>query len=263
MTFRRILAPVLVVAVLAAGCGDGDAADQTSTTEPTETTDSTADTTTSVADATTSTTADPTSSTTTDSATSSTDSTGSSPSQPALWPSSGVVLDTPEAAAADFVSAVLGVPAELADFREGDARSGEIDVLSPGEGGGTPIVRSTLLMRQLGPDDGWFVIGAINDNTTIESPGSLDEVSPGPIDVSGKARGFEAAVLVEAYVAGETERLDQVRTAGGSAETPEPYDVTLDLSGTTQGQTVVLLVKGGVGLETDPGEFSAIPVVVG
>ena len=26
---------------------------------------------------------------------------------------------------------------------------------------------------------------------------------------------------------------------------------------------VMLMVRGGVGLETDPGEFSAIPVVVG
>jgi len=37
----------------------------------------------------------------------------------------------------------------------------------------------------------------------------------------------------------------------------------LDLSGVGSGETVLILVRGGVGLETDTGEFSAIPVPVG
>jgi len=39
-------------------------------------------------------------------------------------------------------------------------------------------------------------------------------------------------------------------------------DEDFDLSGATPRDTVVLLVRGGTGLETDPGDFGAIPVTV-
>ena len=58
------------------------------------------------------------------------------PGQPAIWPAAGVVFETPEEAAEDFVSRVLGVPPVLGEFQQGDARSGEIEVFSPGEGMG-------------------------------------------------------------------------------------------------------------------------------
>ena len=38
--------------------------------------------------------------------------------------------------------------------------------------------------------------------------------------------------------------------------------MSLDLSGASPGEVVTLLVRGGVGLETDPGDFGAIPVVI-
>jgi hypothetical protein len=124
-------------------------------------------------------------------------------------------------------------------------------------------VRSRLLLRQLGPDDGWFILAAVNDNATIDAPESGTEVAAGALTVSGKARGFEANVVLSAFVAGDADtQFDQVITQGGSMETPEPYTVTLNLAGGTPGQIVTLLVRGGTGLETDPGEFSAIPVVI-
>jgi hypothetical protein len=49
----------------------------------------------------------------------------------------------------------------------------------------------------------------------------------------------------------------------GNFDVDLPYSVVLDLTGASSGDTVVLLVRGGTGLETDPGEFGAIPVVVG
>jgi hypothetical protein len=48
--------------------------------------------------------------------------------QPAIWPAADVVFDTPEAAAADFVSTVLRVPPTLGEFQQGDPDSGEIGV---------------------------------------------------------------------------------------------------------------------------------------
>ncbi len=184
--------------------------------------------------------------------------------QPAIWPASSVVFTTPEEAAADFVSNVLGVPPQLGVFMQGDSRSGEIEVLSLPEGGdGEGVPRSLLLMRQLGPSDGWFVLAAINEFNTITAPESAALVAPGPIDVSGTGRGFEATVVVQAFIVELGTEVDMQVTQGGSFADPEPYEVTLDLSGAEVGDTVILLVKGGVGLETDPGDFSAIPVVIG
>ena len=56
--------------------------------------------------------------------------------------------------------------------------------------------------------------------------------------------------------------LDSLFAVAGLFDAPEPFSVTLDLSGAAPGDTVVLLVRGGTGLETDPGEIGAIPVVI-
>jgi hypothetical protein len=180
--------------------------------------------------------------------------------QPAIWPAVDTVFISPDQAAEDFVASVLAVPPRFGEFQAGDSRSGEIEVLAPAETDDDrpPAVRSVLLLRRLGPADSWFVLAAINDNTTITSPESGTQVTPGIVTVTGVGRGFEGLVVVEAFRAGHDGALDQVITQGGSAESPEPYEVNLDLSDAAPGDTVVVVVRGGVGLETDPGEFSAI-----
>jgi hypothetical protein len=231
MLATRALAALLAVVALLSACGDDD--------------DTAATTTTNVAD------------TTTTSALAGLE-------QPAIWPADDKVFRTPEEAAEDFVTEVLGVPPVLGEFQQGDARSGEIEVLSPGEGAAaTPVARGRLLLRRLGPDDGWFILAAVNDNASITAPESMAEVEAGPLTVEGRARGFEANVVVRAFVAGDADaQLDQEITQGGAFETPEPFTVTLDLSSASAGDVVTLLVRGGTGLETDPGEFGAIPVVI-
>jgi hypothetical protein len=184
--------------------------------------------------------------------------------EPAIWPAADVVFESPEAAAEDFVATVLGVPPRLGEFRQGDSRSGEIQVFSIGEGDvGPPVARGLLLLRQLGPDDGWFVLAVANENASITVPLAGERVVAGPITVEGVARGFEANVVVTAFVAGDvTDQFDQQITMGGAAETPEPFRVSVDLTRASPGEVVVLLVAGGSGLETDPGDFGAIPVVL-
>ncbi len=182
--------------------------------------------------------------------------------QPAIWPAGDVVFATPEDAASDFISTILGVPAVLGDFVQGDARSGEMVVfLTDGERD-LDSPRATLVMRQLGPSDGWFVIGAVSDGASISEPTSGAIVSPGPVAVSGKARGFEATIVVEAFLAGSSDKLDQVVAQAGNFDELLPFTVTLKLDGAESGDIVVLFVRGTVGLETDPGEFAAIPVVI-
>jgi hypothetical protein len=180
--------------------------------------------------------------------------------QPAVWPLADDVFATPDEAARSFVGNVFKVPPVFGQYRAGDLRSGEIDVLI---GESPTVVRSTLLLRQLGPSDGWFVIGAINPHMTISTPTSASVVPAGIVTVSGLARGFEAQVSISAYVAGDARQVISQRYAlAGSAEVSEPFSVDLDLRSAKHGTAVMIVVKGGVGLETDPGEFSVIPVVI-
>ena len=139
------------------------------------------------------------STTSTDSATTTTTTIGTEPEtptsevvakeQPAIWPRADVVFATPEEAARDFVTSALGVAPVLGEFEQGDAHSGEIEVFSPGEGANPRAVsRGRLLLRQLGPDNGWFIIAAVNDNASITAPASMAEVVAGPLTVAGVAR---------------------------------------------------------------------------
>ena len=261
---RRLTAIALALVLVVASCGDDDDDDgtapdttttavttssseaATTTTGPSDTTTTTAETTTTAAEETTTTTAP------------------DGLEQPALWPAADVVFTTPEEAAADFVTTALGVPAELGEFMQGDSRSGEIQVFSRGEGASDfEVERSLLLMRQLGPESGWFVIAAVHGVQEITSPESGAEVSAGPLALEGRGRGYEAVVIVTAFVAGDaTAVLDQQIAMAGSAEAAEPFAVELDLSAAQPGDTVVLLIRGSTGLETDPGDFAAIRVVI-
>jgi hypothetical protein len=209
---------------------------------------------------TTSTTADPGSTTTT--AAPGTTTLPEGLEQPALWPAADVTFADPVAAAQDFLDQVLGA-GEAGAFREGDARSGEVDALFRGEDGTQEIVRSTLLLRQLGAGGGWFVIAAVNPNAAITQPDALAEVLAGPIAVEGIGRGFEGTLVVSARIAGAPGTpLDEQVAQGGAEATPLPFSTNLDLSGAAPGDVVTILVQGGTGIETDPGEFGAVPVVI-
>ncbi len=180
----------------------------------------------------------------------------------AIWSSKNSLADSPEGAARAAVQALIGVTPVLGDYMAGDSRSGEMIVFSPRET--TPVERSLLLLRQLGPDDRWSVIGAISAAMTIDRPEARGVVPAGSVTVSGRGRGFEGLVVVSGHRIGDNiEMIDQKITTAGSLERSEPFVVELDLSGTDPGDVIAIVVRGGVGLEDDPGEFSAIPVRIG
>ena len=187
--------------------------------------------------------------------------------QPAIWPAADVVFATPEEAAADFVSAVLiseGDPA-LGEFQQGDARSGEIEVLFAGETGDLdpPLPKGVLFLRQIGPTDGWYVIAATSNGAVIDAPSALEEVPAGTVTVSGQGRGFEGTLVVSAFPPGDdATRFDLQIGAGGAFDDLQPYSAELDLSGAGDGDVVVILVHGDTGLGNDPGTFAAIPIVI-
>ena len=184
--------------------------------------------------------------------------------QPAIWPAADVVFTTPEAAATDFLANVFGEGPVIGEFMAGDSRSGEFEVFATESG--TPVgeARSVLFMRQLGPDDGWFVLAAGSDVATIATPESMAVVPAAPLTVNGLGTGFEATIVLHAFVAGDTTtEFDREVTMAGNFGESLPYSVELDLSAATSGDIVVVMITGGTGLETDPGDFSAIPVVIG
>lgn len=177
--------------------------------------------------------------------------------QPAIWPAADVVFQRPEEAAGNFVTEVLGGDARLGQFQQGDGRSGEIEIFVIGEGGvETAILKSLLLLRQLGPHDGWFILSAVSADASITAPESMSQVAAGPVTIEGVASGYEATVWVTAFLAGKAEnQLDEVTTVAG-AYSPEPFSVTLDLSKAAPGDIVTLLVAG------ESGGLGAIPVVI-
>jgi hypothetical protein len=181
-----------------------------------------------------------------------------------IWPAFGEGTATPEEAAASFIAAAFDPGPELGAFQAGDQRSGEIDVFAT-EAPGQPVgpARMTLLLRQLAPDDAWYVIGVTSGSMSIEAPASGDTVPAGPITVDGAGVGFEATVIVEAISVATGAVIDQQVAMAGNFDGPEPFTVDLDLSTMAPGDVVVILARGGVGLETDPGDAAAIAVVIG
>jgi hypothetical protein len=179
----------------------------------------------------------------------------------ALFPGTGVVYDTPDAAARAFIEEVMGVPARLGAFQAGDALSGEIEMGV--EGASADAVRGTILLRRTGPAAPWFIIGVVNDHATIASPEAGSTVKAGSITVTGVARGFEGLVHVFAVLADDPGTIvAEARTQAGSMEESLPYSVELDLSGLSAGDRVILVVHGGVGLETDPGDTGALGIII-
>ena len=166
--------------------------------------------------------------------------------------------DPHDAAEAFMIRHFPGTNAALGDFQQGDSQSGEVEVFRPREGGGTANLASTLLLRLVDSGE-WVVIGAVNPNVTIESPENGGEVPVGPVTVSGSGRGFEATIVGRAFDADGEVLAEGVGNGGAQAE-PLPYELELDLSGAESGSELVIIAAGGVGLENDPGEFSAVRV---
>jgi hypothetical protein len=204
MTRYKVRAMVLAVAglsLLAAGCGSKSTTATKPTTPPTN-----AGSTTTASNA-------PTSSTTT----------GLSivPTETAVWPF--VAGDTrytdPVKAATDFAVTYLGfVKPVVGPFVAGDSRSGEVEI----RGNKLGTATTTIMVRKLGPDETWWVLGAATTHLQLKSP-VWDAPITSPVTLSGQSTAFEATVNVEVRQDGSLTPIGSGFVMGGSNGTMGPF----------------------------------------
>jgi hypothetical protein len=130
-------------------------------------------------------------------------------------------FDDPLELAEAYAEGVLGFVDPLySEFRQGDSRSGEVGV-RPIENGPETI----LLLRQLGADDTWWVLGAVSENIVVEEP-EANEVLTSPVTLRGQARAFEGTVNVDLWTDRADEPLVETFVTGGGDQM-RPFEGTL------------------------------------
>ena len=133
----------------------------------------------------------------------------------AIWPTAGVASAPadPVAAARRFAESYLGFTApQVGPFRQGDGRSGEVDVRPEDDG---PV--TTILVRQLGGEATWSVLGATTPGIEVTIPAAGDEIGA-PATVAGRAFTFEGHVAVEIRQDGRTDPAGGGFVTGGGDE---------------------------------------------
>lgn len=235
--------------VEAPGGTDTSSTSITATTEPATSSSAPADTTTSVPEST-STTASTSTTSTTAAPTTSDAATTVPTTQPpdddldaALWPPSTGPLGytDPVALVTDFAEEFVGMSdPQVGAFQPGDTRSGEVELRAPGA-----TLVTTVLVRQLGPNDLWWVIGAVTDDITVDRPQPLDVVTS-PLEVAGSAFAFEGTVTVTLWEDGADEPLATTFVTGSGAPPPGPFtgELTFDPP-STAGGTLLFTSESG------------------
>jgi len=206
MRTRRIMAGLVVLSLVAVGCGSKSSTDTSSTTEATQAT-------TTVTNATTTSTSGSTSTT--------------AQSDTAVWPfaTSTTRFTDPVAAARSFAESYLGFVAPVVgDFQQGDTRSGEV-VIKPDASGPS----TTVLVRQLAPDDSWWVLGASTPNLQLASPAALALIGS-PVTITGQSTAFEATVNFEIRQNGTLTPMVADYFMGGSMGQMGPFSKTVSFA---------------------------------
>jgi hypothetical protein len=139
----------------------------------------------------------------------------------AVWPwyDDDLRYDDPVEAARGFAEDFIGfADPVVGEFQQGDSRSGEVEV-RPVEDG--PV--TTVLVRQVGDDDTWWVLGSATANIEVDLPTAMSAVDD-PLLTEGRASAFEGTVEVEIRVDGEPEPLGTGFVTGSGDATLGPFE---------------------------------------
>lgn len=141
-----------------------------------------------------------------------------------VWPDQGSSrrFEDPVAAAHSFATDFLGfVDPVVGELRQGDQRSGEVEVRPTADG---PV--TTVLVRQFG-EGTWWVLGSHTPDITVEAPRAGATVS-NPVEVAGTARAFEGNVEVLVHEDGSDEPVGRGHVTGGGGGEAAPFRGAID-----------------------------------
>ncbi len=234
---------IALVALVMVVSDDGDDVETTDTTTTLETTTTVVDTTTTEPTTSESTT---TESTTTEPSTTTTVDVDPDAYRTAVWPwfeaASGPGAERyqdPIEAATAFATEFVGfTDPVVGEYQAGDNRSGEVEIRNRADGPAT-----TVFVRQLGPDDTWWVLGAVTENIGIVSPEAFGVLGEEMV-VEGQARTFEGNVEVILRADGRTDPILVTAVTGRGDGTFGPFDETFPIDpGTAKNGAAVFLSR--------------------
>jgi len=142
----------------------------------------------------------------------------------------------PVAAATGFATDYVGfVSPVVGPFHAGDPRSGEVEVRPAANG---PV--TTVIVRQLGPDDSWWVLGAATANIALSEPAAQAAISS-PVALKGTSTAFEGTVQTQVREDDNVSPLGEGFVTGGGMGTMGPFDGTLAFTPPTATYGAVML----------------------
>jgi hypothetical protein len=136
----------------------------------------------------------------------------------AVWPwsSSATRYSDPVAAARGFAVELVGfADPVVGEFRQGDARSGEVDVRAK-----ATTTPTTVLVRQI--NGSWWVLGATTTDIQVSAPAAGATISS-PVTLQGTSTAFEATVNTRLFADGTPTALATGFVMGGSMGTMGPF----------------------------------------
>ena len=155
----------------------------------------------------------------------------------AVWPTtaSSTRYQTPEEAAQGFTIDYLHmVNPVISQFRQGDARSGEVPIQPSATG---PV--TTVLVRKLGSDNSWWVLGAGTAAINLTEPVWNASISS-PVILKGTSMAFEGTVQTQVREDDNSKPLGEGFVTGGSTGMG-PFNGTLAFAKSTSKYGAVML----------------------
>ena len=155
----------------------------------------------------------------------------------AVWPTaaSSEGYQDPVAAVRAFATSYLHFVAPIVgQFKQGDSRSGEVPIRAKSTG---PV--TTILVRQLGTDGSWSVLGAATPNIKLTEPAALATVTS-PVRLRGSSSAFEATVQVSVREDDNAKALRDGFVMGGSVQMG-PFDSTFTFTQPTSRYGAIVL----------------------
>lgn len=159
-----------------------------------------------------------------------------------VWPDPGgpTRFTSPTQAAESFATTLVGFRSPvIGEFQQGDSRSGEVEVKPSSSG---PV--TTVLVRQFGTDDTWWVTGAVTKDITVTAPVRLSAIDS-PMRTTGEALAFEGTVQVKVVADGSTNALGTgTVTGGGGPSAPFTGDIVFTNPGGGWGAVIYYTESG-------------------